>query len=101
MKMHLAAVVPNEGARLLAQWIMRECAGDLHKAARRIFIDVVPLTRLLDGSMSPGELLMHGLVWRTGSATRPRDWYRPAECGWFETPAAQIAGGRSDLRKAA
>lgn len=84
MKMHLVATVPNEGARLLAQWIMRECAGDLHAAARQLFVGVVQLSRLLDGTMLPGEIVLGDLIWRSDRAMRPRDWRRPAQAGWFD-----------------
>jgi hypothetical protein len=95
MKMHLIAVVPNEGARRLAQWIMGECAGNLHKAAWRLHVEAIQLSRLLDGSMLPGEILLADLVWRTERAMRPLDWYGLAQGGWFEAPADRDAIARA------
>ncbi|MEG3177028.1 hypothetical protein U1872_12370 [Sphingomonas sp. RB3P16] len=92
MKMHLVACVPNEGARRLANWIGRECGGDLHKAAWRLHIEAIQLSCLLDGSMLPGEILLIDLLRRTARAMSPRDWYREAVGGWFDAIAERAAG---------
>ncbi|WP_010184751.1 hypothetical protein [Sphingomonas sp. PAMC 26605] len=92
MKMHLVACVPNEGARRLANWVGRECRGDLHVAAWRLHVEAIQLSRLLDGSMLPGEILLTDLVWRTERAMTPLDWYRKAAGGWFDAIAERSAG---------
>lgn len=92
MKMHLVACVPNEGARRLADWIGRECGGDLHAAATRLRVSAIQLSGLLDGSVLPGELMLADLVWRTERAMTSLDWYRKAAGGWFDAIADRSAG---------
>ncbi len=92
MKMHLVACVPNEGARRLAAWIGRECGGDLHTAARQLHVDAIQLSRLLDGSMLPGSILLMDLIWRTERAMTAIDWYRDAAGGWFDAIAERTVG---------
>lgn len=92
MKMHLVACVPNEGARRLANWVGRECGGDLYAAAARLHIAAIQLCGLLDGSVLPGDMLLADLVWRTERAMTSLDWYREAAGGWFDTIADRTAG---------
>lgn len=83
-KMHLVAIVPNEGARLLARWIGSAVRGDVDAAEQVLGIAADKLDRLLDGSLEPGDELREPLFFRAGIGRGV--FSRPARCGWFGTP---------------
>ena len=91
LKMRLAAKAPNEGARLCAQWIMRECQGCLLVAASRFRTTVTTIERLIAGEITPGEELVAPVAQVTRDRVKRRDWQRPACGGWFDVPAEQVA----------
>ncbi len=87
LKMHLAAHAPNEGARQLAQWVARECGGDLDRAAQRLWITGMGVQRVIDGEITPGTAL--GTRLRKACGLSARMFNRPALASWFFEPAAQ------------
>ncbi|SEM88639.1 hypothetical protein SAMN05192583_1405 [Sphingomonas gellani] len=87
-KMHLPARVPNEGARLLAQWIARECHGALGVANLKLCVGMPTLQRLLDGEITPGASLVGPIAERTHGCVARLDWQRSPRGGWFDAPSA-------------
>lgn len=83
-KLRLGTRVPNEGARLLAQWIMREPAGTLDKLLRKIGMGQIDMERMMAGELTPGAFVGHQIFAFTRSAVTINDWYRPAAGSWFD-----------------
>lgn len=83
-KMHLPVRVPNEGARLLAQRIMKDCRGCLFVASTAMRMPTATLQRLVDGEVVPGEVLVGDVARVTKQAISRRDWRRAPRGGWFE-----------------
>ena len=86
-KLYLGAIVPNEGARRLAQWLMaRELArpGARERLAVRIGSDAGQIDRVIAGEVVPGELLAHALGSSTSGAIDRRHWRQAAHGGWFD-----------------
>ncbi len=82
-KLHLGAVAPNEGARLLAQWAVAQGVNvaltTLWRTAR---ISRSLVGRLLTGEVLPGEDLAVRIAQITGGRIDRRTWRRQA-CGWW------------------
>jgi hypothetical protein len=85
MKLHLTAKVPNEGARLVAQWILG-MPGGLDDAATALGTSADWVQRMVGGDMVPGLTVGTRLARHTG--VRARDFHRSAQAGWFERPAS-------------
>jgi hypothetical protein len=90
-KLRLGVRVPNEGARRLAQWIMREPVGTLDKLLRKIGMGQIDMERMMAGELTPGADIGHQIFAFTRCGVTINDWYRPATDGWFavvpvETP---------------
>lgn len=97
-KMHLAARVPNEGARRLAWWIGERTTprrNAFEALARAIGCHVSFVDRVLDGDIVPGEDLARRIGLTTGHFIDRRDWRHPPEGGWFDPVEAR------DTRRAA
>lgn len=96
LRLRLGVRVPNEGARRLARWIMREPAGTLDKLLRKIGMGQIDMERMMAGELTPGAAIGHQIFAFTRCAVTINDWYRPANGGWFD-PVADTAA----LRRAA
>ena len=94
-KMHLAACVPNDGARRLAWWL-GEQGRDGHVALERAGFDANAIDRLLSGELLPGLAIGACLTLATGGAVVPGDFRRRARGWWFDRPSERPA-----LRRAA
>lgn len=88
-KLHLPAVVPNEGARLLARRIMAAYRGSLPFACQCMKIGVPTLQRLVNGEIIPGEELVADVAHATQGAIQRSDWRQQPRGGWHD--AAPIA----------
>ena len=95
LRLRLGVRVPNEGARRLAQCIMREPAGTLDKLLRKIGLGQIDMERMMAGELTPGAFVGHQIFAFTRCAVTINDWYRPAAGGWFDVVAAET------LRRAA
>lgn len=89
LRLRLGVRVPNEGARRLAQWIMREPAGTLDKLLRKIGMGQIDMERMMAGELTPGADIGHQIFAFTRYAVTINDWYRPAAGGWFEVVGAE------------
>ncbi len=87
LRLRLGVRVPNEGARLLAQWIMREPLGTLDKLLRKIGMGQIDMERMMAGELTPAASVGHQIFAFTRCAVTINDWYRPATGGWFDTVA--------------
>jgi hypothetical protein len=85
MKLHLTAKVPNEGARLVAQWVLGLPRG-LIDARAQLGTDEDRVQRIISGDMVPGMDVGRRLAVRAG--VRARDFNRKPVGGWFDRPAA-------------
>lgn len=84
LRLRLGVRVPNEGARRLAQWIMREPAGTLDKLLRKIGMGQIDMERMMAGELTPGAAIGHQIFAFTRCGVTINDWYRPASGGWFD-----------------
>lgn len=89
MKMHLAAKVPNEGARRLAWWIGTRFGGDVDAFADAALISASMTQRLLAGEIVPGTDLAEPIGFASEDFVSRLDWQRPAIAGWFAVPPAR------------
>lgn len=87
-RLHLPAVVPNEGARLLARRIMAAYKGSLPFAAKCMRVSVPTLQRLVDGTIVPGEDLVADVARATRDGIGRRDWRSKPAGGWFDADRA-------------
>ena len=87
--------VPNEGARRLAHWMMRQPVGTLDRMLRKTEIGQISLERMMAGELTPDASVGYQIFAFTGCTVAINDWDRPAEGGWFE-PVADVR-----LRRAA
>ena len=88
-KLHLIAKAPNEGARRLVHWIMRQPAGTLDRMLRKTGIGQISLERMMAGELTPDASVGYQIFAFTGCTVTINDWDRPAEGGWFE-PVADV-----------
>lgn len=91
-KLHLPAIPPNEGARLLARRIQSAYKGNLQFAAHCMKVSVVTLQNLVDGTLVPGEELVRDVARATAHAIGRVDWRSRPVGGWFDADRAE--GGR-------
>ena len=89
LRLRLGVRVPNEGARRLAQWIMREPVGTLDKLLRKIGMGQIDVERMMAGELAPGAFVGHQIFAFTRCAVTINDWYRPAAGGWFDVVGAE------------
>ncbi|EZP57241.1 hypothetical protein [Sphingomonas sp. RIT328] len=83
-KLHLPAVVPNEGARLLARRIQAAYRGDLPFASRCMKIAMRDLQMMVDGTLVPGEELVRDVARATAHGIGRSDWRSRPVGGWFD-----------------
>jgi hypothetical protein len=83
LRLRLGVRVPNEGARRLANFIMREPVGTLDKLLRKLGIGQISLERMMAGEITPAADIGHQIFAFTRCAVTINDWDRPAEGGWF------------------
>lgn len=93
--LRLGVRVPNEGARRLAIFIMREPVGTLDKMLRKLGIGQISLERMMVGEITPGSDIGYQIFAFTLGDVLMTDWDRPAEGGWFS------GRGDANLRRAA
>jgi hypothetical protein len=91
MKLHLPAVVPNEGARLLARRIMAAYRGSLPLACRSMQIPVTTLQRLVNAEIVPGEELVADVARATQGTIQRHHWRQDAVGGWLDAVNIQNA----------
>jgi hypothetical protein len=91
-KLHLPAMVPNEGARLLARRIQSAYKGNLPFASHCMKVPVMTLQTLVDGSLIPGEELVRDIARATADGIGRMDWRARPTGGWFD--AGAICAGR-------
>ncbi|MCU6454334.1 hypothetical protein LPN01_09605 [Sphingomonas sp. A2-49] len=84
MKLHLPAIPPNEGARLLARRIASAYKGNLPFAARCMHVSAVTLQTLVDGTLIPGEELVRDIACVTAHGIGRLDWRSRPAGGWFD-----------------
>lgn len=94
-KLRLGVRVPNEGARRLAHWMLRQPAGTLDRLLRKTGIGQISMERMMAGEITPVASVGYQIFAFTSCAVAINDWDRPAEGGWF----APIAD--TNLRRAA
>ena len=82
-KMHLPAVVPNEGARRLAVWLLAQPLGTYDRFAKHVG-GVILADRLLAGEVTPGRAQGFSIYSFTGRSVPIVDWYQPAQGSWFD-----------------
>ena len=87
--LHLGVRVPNEGARRLAIFIMREPVGTLDKLLRKIGLGQIDMERMMTGELAPGSFVGHQIFAFTRGAVSAKDWYRTAAGGWFDVSAVE------------
>lgn len=89
-KLHLPARPANEGARLLARWIMREHGGCLRRTVRaHPGLSAVLIDRLVAGEVAPGQIVAQLVGEAAGIGHRA--WRRPAAGGWFDPEMLRAA----------
>ncbi len=83
-KLHLPAIPPNEGARLLARRIQSAYKGKLPFAAHCMQMSIVTLQNLVDGTLVPGEELVRDVARATRDGISRADWRSRPVGGWFD-----------------
>lgn len=97
MKLHLSARAPNEGARVLARWVIQSHSGDLVKAAASLSktaaisgCEASFVQRVIDGETTPGLIIGTAMSRLCGVSAGM--FSSPAAGGWFdEAPLARAA----------
>lgn len=84
MKLHLPAIPPNEGARLLGRRIVSAYKGNLPFAAHCMQVSTVTLQNLVDGTLVPGEELVRDVARATAHGIGRLDWRSRPVAGWFD-----------------
>lgn len=91
MKLTLAAVVPNEGARRLAYHLTTDKPQALARFARKIESSETMLERLIRGDIRPGQEMAKAIYLASNGAVWSRDWGQRPEGGWFDRPIVRAA----------
>ncbi len=94
--LRLGVHVPNEGARLLAHWIMRQPVGTLDKLMRRTGLGQIAMDRMMSEGVTPADDIGYQIYAFTGCAVSASDWDSKPKGGWFD-----IVDAREPLRRAA
>lgn len=89
MKLSLPAVVPNEGARRLANHVMT-AQPSLERFARKLGFSETTVERLVRGDLRPGVELIRAIHLATNGAVQTQHWNRRPEGRWFD-PVLPIA----------
>jgi hypothetical protein len=89
-KLHLPAMVPNEGARLLARRIQAAYKGNLPFASHCMKISVRDLQMMVDGTLVPGEELVRDVARATADGIGRIDWLSRPTGGWFDAGDATL-----------
>jgi len=84
MKMHLGAVVPNEGARRLAAWTLTKASASIEAVAAAAGIEATTVDRILTGDVIPAGDMAHRLWLATDGTIDRRDWRTEAHGWWFD-----------------
>lgn len=92
----LGVRAPNEGARLLAQFIMHQPAGTLDKLMRRTGLGQIAMDRIMLEGVTPADVIGHQIYAFTGCAVSADDWEAKPKGGWFDTFVS-----REPMRRAA
>ncbi|MEG3153026.1 hypothetical protein U1769_24295 [Sphingomonas sp. ZT3P38] len=89
MKMHLAAVVPNEGARRLAWAIAQQHDADIVAFAAAAQVSCSVVDRLIAGEIVPGTDLALPVGFASDGFVSRMDWQREPAGWWFDRPSAR------------
>ncbi len=81
--LRLGVRVPNEGARRLAHWIMRQPVGTLDKLMQRLGMGQIAIERMMAGETTPVDGVGYQIYAFTGGEVSAFDWEATAEGGWF------------------
>jgi len=95
LRLHLRVRVPNEGARRLANWIMKQPDGTLCKLLRKTGIGEISIDRMMAGELTPDAPIAYQIYAFTRCTVPISAWDRAPEAGWFD-PIADVG-----LRRAA
>lgn len=87
IKMRLAAIPPNEGARRLAWHVLHVGRGDLGILELASGVGADLLQRLITGEVIPGSDLSEPIAFATSGLVTHFDWQHSPRGGWFEDPA--------------
>lgn len=88
-RLHLPAIVPNEGARRLAWVILDRHRGDMAAFADTARLPEAVLDRLLVGEIVPGTDIALPIGVATDGFILRRDWQVGPDGGWFDRPSAR------------
>jgi hypothetical protein len=80
MRVHLAARVPNEGARRLVRWMMRERV-PMTALAERAGVSAAMIVRMIEDGLVPASGTIERIAGMTGGFVR--GWTKPARGWWF------------------
>lgn len=83
-KLFLPAKAPNEGARQLAQWLVRTGVDTAAGTLRRNGVSLTIVGRLLTGEVVPGERIAVAVAVMTGGRIDRRMWRRKPGGWWFD-----------------
>lgn len=84
-KLYLPARVPNEGARQLAQWLLKVGVEAASVSLRRSGVSLASLDRLLLGEVVPGERIAVAVALVTGGKISRRLWRQKPIGWWFDS----------------
>jgi len=94
--LRLGVRVPNEGARRLAHYIMRQPVGTLDKLMCRTGLGQIAIERMMSEGVTPAEAIGYQIYAFTGCAVSASDWDSKPKGGWFDAVAV-----REPMRRAA
>lgn len=90
-KLHLVAVVPNEGARRLAAWILRTAGASVATVASSTGIEATMIDRILSGDVVPASDMAHRLWLVTEGDIDRHDWRSAPVGGWFDAVPSRLS----------
>jgi len=89
MRLHLAAKVPNEGARLTGRWVSG-LRGGLEAAAKKLKTEPAFVQRLIEEGMAPVDDVIGRKLGRLAGVHHD-DFERPARGWWFDQTPRNLA----------